>query len=230
MYNTEKVFTGQRNRLSFTVLFCAVCLALNGCIRKADEKPEPPPVPSPSESSAPEESTAKKELVAVFHTSLGKISCELYPEEAPLTVESFVSLAKGEKEWTDPKTGKKTTRPLYSGTIFHRVIPAFMIQGGDPLGTGFGGPGYQFEDEFSENLKFDSPGILAMANSGPGTNGSQFFITVAPTPWLNNRHTIFGKVIDGQDVANTISTVERDRQDRPLTPVMLERVEIIEKE
>src|SRR5690606_7363957 len=142
---------------------------------------------------------AQANTKAIIHTSDGDITIELYPEKAPKTVENFVGLATGKKTWTDPKSGKAVNdKPLYNGTIFHRTIPGFMIQGGDPLGTGTGGPGYRFEDEFSD-LTFDQPYLLAMANAGPGTNGSQFFITAGPTPHLNNRHTIFGKVTSGQD-------------------------------
>ena len=168
-------------------------------------------------------------LYAELETSQGTIVCELYAKEAPITVANFVALAKGEKEWLDPKTHEKTTKPLYDGTIFHRVIPDFMIQGGDPLGLGIGGPGYKFVDEFCDELGFDQVGRLAMANSGPGTNGSQFFITVAKTDWLNNKHTIFGQVIKGQKVVETISKVERDSQDKPNEAVVLKKVTIKEK-
>lgn len=167
-------------------------------------------------------------MIAVFETSMGNITCELYPDKAPLTVKNFVGLAKGEIKWIDPKTKESTERPLYDGTIFHRVIPDFMIQGGDPLGLGVGGPGYRFEDEIDPTLNFDETGMLAMANSGPNTNGSQFFITVAPTPWLTGLHTIFGKVIKGQDVADKISVVKAV-SDRPVTPVILKKVKIEEK-
>ncbi|MFA5104393.1 MAG: peptidylprolyl isomerase, partial [Candidatus Margulisiibacteriota bacterium] len=138
---------------------------------------------------------SKKSLYAVFETSLGRITCELYPDKAPLTVKNFTGLAKGSVRWIDPSNELATERPLYNDTVFHRVIPDFMIQGGDPLGNGTGGPGYRFEDEINPTLTFEKKGILAMANSGPNTNGSQFFITVAPAPWLNGRHTIFGRVV-----------------------------------
>ena len=134
---------------------------------------------------------------AVFDTTLGEITCELFPDKAPVTVENFVGLANGTKEFVDPKTKERIKRPFYNGLVFHRVIPDFMIQGGCPLGSGTGGPGYNFQDEFSKDLSFDKPGRLAMANAGPGTNGSQFFITVAPTDWLDNQHTIFGQVVKG---------------------------------
>ncbi len=167
------------------------------------------------------------ELYATLETSTGTIKVRLFPREAPKTVANFVGLATGTKEWTDPKTGQKAKRPLYDGTIFHRVIPEFMIQGGDPLGRGTGGPGYKFEDEFA-GRKFDKPGLLAMANAGPNSNGSQFFITEVATPWLNNRHTIFGEVIDGMEVVRTIARVSRGPSDRPEHDVVLERVIISE--
>ena len=165
---------------------------------------------------------------ATLHTSLGDIVIELFPNHAPKTVENFVGLATGAKEWTDPRTGKKSTEKLYEGTIFHRVISGFMIQGGDPLGQGFGGPGYQFADEFHGELQFDRPYILAMANSGPGTNGSQFFITVAATAWLNRKHTIFGEVKDAasQAVVDKIGATPTGAQDKPVTPVVINSVTI----
>ena len=165
-------------------------------------------------------------LYAVVYTSLGNIVCRLFDKDAPKAVANFRGLATGTKAWTDPNTGAQKHTPLYSGTTFHRVIPQFMIQGGDPTGTGMGSPGYKFEDEVSSNHTFDHPGILAMANSGPNTNGSQFFITVAPTPWLNGKHTIFGEVVSGQDVVDKISQVPRDDQDKPLTPVKILRISI----
>src|SRR5438874_10198518 len=164
---------------------------------------------------------------AVFDTTLGPIICRLFEKEAPNTVKNFTDLASGEREWTHPITRAKSKTPLYNGTIFHRVIPNFMIQGGDPAGTGFGGPGYQFEDETKGSAhKFDKPGKLAMANAGPGTNGSQFFITVAATPWLDGHHTIFGQVISGQDVADAITKVDKDSSDRPSTPVVIKHITI----
>lgn len=166
-------------------------------------------------------------LYAVMETNLGDITIELFPEEAPKTVENFVGLAEGKREWVDPKARKKVKRPLYDGLIFHRVIPGFMIQGGDPMRNGMGGPGYQFEDEFSSKLKFDRPGRLAMANAGPNTNGSQFFITEGATPHLNNRHTIFGQVFKGQDVVRKIARVPRDRRDKPNHDVTLKKVRIV---
>ena len=151
------------------------------------------------------------------------------PEHAPVTVANFVGLATGKREWTDPRDRRNRGDPLYAGTVFHRVIKDFMIQGGDPEGTGRGGPGYQFQDECPPGgPSFDRPGPLAMANAGPNTNGSQFFVTVVPTPWLTGKHTIFGEVTDGMDVVNAISTVPTDGRDRPTHGVVLERVEISE--
>jgi peptidyl-prolyl cis-trans isomerase A (cyclophilin A) len=165
-------------------------------------------------------------LTATLRTSEGTVRVRLFPDQAPKTVRNFVELAEGSREWTDPRTGQQTSGRLYDGTVFHRVIPRFMIQGGDPLGTGTGGPGYQFADEFHPDLSFDRPYLLAMANAGPGTNGSQFFITVAPTPHLNGRHTIFGEVVDGSDVIDSISQVQTGRNDRPAKDVVLESVTI----
>jgi peptidyl-prolyl cis-trans isomerase A (cyclophilin A) len=162
-------------------------------------------------------------LTATLRTSLGTIVLRLFPDAAPATVRNFVELAEGTREWTDPRTKRPTTRKLYDGTVFHRVIPNFMIQGGDPLGTGRGGPGYQFGDEFHPDLTFSRPYILAMANAGPGTNGSQFFITTARTPWLDRKHTIFGEVIEGADVVDRISRV-KTQKDQPVTDVVLESV------
>lgn len=164
---------------------------------------------------------------ATFVTSKGNIKVKLLPEHAPKTVENFIGLATGTKEWTHPRTGQKHSgESLYAGTIFHRVIPNFMIQGGDPLGNGTGDPGYKFEDEVQGGPSFDGPGYLAMANSGPGTNGSQFFITVANTSWLTGKHTIFGVVTEGQEVADEISRVSTRAGDRPFIDVVLEEVKI----
>jgi len=170
---------------------------------------------------------AKEKIIAKIVTSMGDINCELFPEKAPKTVANFIGLAEGTKEWLILGTNQWVKKPLYSGTIFHRVIPDFMIQGGDPLGNGTGGPGYKFEDEFSSDLKFDVPGRLAMANAGPNTNGSQFFITERPTPHLNNRHTIFGQCKE-VDVVKAIARVERDlSNDRPKTDVVIKEIKII---
>jgi peptidyl-prolyl cis-trans isomerase A (cyclophilin A) len=179
---------------------------LLGCVK---EKEKPAPV---------------KEVYATLKTNQGEIVLRLFPKDAPKTVENFVGLASGQKEWTDPKTGQRSKRPLYDGTLFHRVIPDFMIQGGDPLGTGRGDPGYRFEDEFGAGRLFDKPGLLAMANAGPNTNGSQFFITTSTPSWLNNRHTIFGEVVKGYEVVERISKVPRDPQDRPLEPVTIDKL------
>lgn len=168
----------------------------------------------------------KKTMFAVLDTSMGKIKIKLFNEEAPKTVENFVGLAEGTKEFTDPKTGTKLKRAFYDGLVFHRVIPDFMIQGGCPLGAGTGGPGYNFADEFHPKLKHTKPGILSMANSGPGTNGSQFFITVAATPWLDNKHTIFGEVVEGLDVVMNISKVSKGANDKPVEPVVIKSVHI----
>ena len=166
---------------------------------------------------------------AVFVTNKGSFTVKLFPENAPIAVSNFIDLATGKREWKDPRDGQSKTENLYDGTIFHRVIPDFMIQGGDPTGTGMGGPGYRFEDEFPPGgPAFDKAGILAMANAGPGTNGSQFFVTVAPTPHLNNRHTIFGEVTEGMDVVNAISTVATGAQDKPLEDVVIERIDVSE--
>jgi peptidyl-prolyl cis-trans isomerase A (cyclophilin A) len=166
-------------------------------------------------------------MYATFETTEGTIVCRLFEKDAPKTVANFVDLADGKREWKHPATGKKSNDRLYDGTIFHRVIPDFMLQGGDPQGTGTGGPGYQFEDETKGSPhKFDKPGKLAMANAGPNTNGSQFFITVVPTDWLTGKHTIFGEVVEGQDVVNKITKVARGRNDRPNKDVVLKKVTI----
>jgi peptidyl-prolyl cis-trans isomerase A (cyclophilin A) len=167
---------------------------------------------------------------ATLHTNHGDIIVELFPNHAPKTVANFVELASGKREWVDPRTGEKSSANLYDGTVFHRVISGFMIQGGDPLGTGTGGPGYRFADEFHPELNFDRPYLLAMANSGPGTNGSQFFITVAPTTWLNRKHSIFGEVIDAasQAVVDKIATTKTGSGDRPVQAVVIESVTITE--
>jgi peptidyl-prolyl cis-trans isomerase A (cyclophilin A) len=170
---------------------------------------------------------AKLPTTAVIETTAGKISLKLFGDQAPKTVENFAGLATGKKNWTDPVSGEaRKGKPLYSGTVFHRVIPNFMVQGGDPAGNGTGGPGYQFEDETKPTDSFAKPGILAMANSGPNTNGSQFFITVAPTPWLNGRHTIFGEVTGGMDVVNKVVNSPRDGRDRPLQEIKIIKVTV----
>lgn len=173
-------------------------------------------------------------MQATIHTSAGDISLELFPQSAPITVKNFTDLATGARQWTHPITGETSTEPLYSGTVFHRVISGFMIQGGDPIGTGTGGPGYVFDDEIDPALGFTEPYLLAMANAGTrggqGTNGSQFFITVAPTTWLNGKHTIFGRVLDdaSRAVVDKIAATQTDRSDRPLEDIMIESIDITE--
>jgi len=165
-------------------------------------------------------------LTATLRTNQGDIVLRLFPDHAPKTVRNFVGLAEGTREWTDPRTGQPSKEKLYDGTVFHRVIPGFMIQGGDPLGTGTGGPGYKFGDEFHPDLSFNRPYLLAMANAGPGTNSSQFFITTVPTPWLTDKHTIFGEVVQSADIVDKISNVQTDSRDRPANDVVIESVEI----
>jgi peptidyl-prolyl cis-trans isomerase A (cyclophilin A) len=169
-----------------------------------------------------------EELYATLSTNRGDIVLKLLPDHAPKTVRNFVELAEGKREWVDPRTGQKSTEPLYNGTIFHRVISGFMLQGGDPLGTGTGGPGYRFADEFHPELQFDRPYLLAMANAGPGTNGSQFFITVGATPWLNRKHSIFGEVADApsREVVDRIAAVPTGAMDRPAEDVVIESVQV----
>jgi len=169
-------------------------------------------------------------LLAHFTTSEGNFTVRLFDAEVPNTVANFTGLAEGTKEWTDPRTGRKSKEPYYNGTVFHRVIAEFMIQGGDPLGQGTGGPGYKFADEFNPKLRHNKPGILSMANSGPNTNGGQFFITLVPTSWLDNKHSVFGEVVDGMDVVNKIgSTTTSKPGDRPLKPITIQSVTIERK-
>ncbi|MEU6373793.1 peptidylprolyl isomerase [Streptomyces sp. NPDC046909] len=174
-----------------------------------------------------------EQLYATLKTSQGDIEVRLLPNHAPKTVKNFVELAQGERTWTHPGTGEVSTKKLYDGTVFHRIISGFMIQGGDPLGTGIGGPGYEFGDEFHPDLRFDKPYLLAMANAGPGTNGSQFFITVGTTTWLNRKHTIFGEVTDAasQKVVDTIAALPTNpRTERPLNDVVIESVVVETRE
>ena len=168
------------------------------------------------------------ELFATLATNRGDIVVSLFEHHAPVTVENFVGLANGTKSYVDPKSGRETTGRFYDGTTFHRVIAGFMVQGGDPLGTGTGGPGYTFKDEIHPELSFDRPYLLAMANAGPGTNGSQFFVTVGPTPHLNRKHTIFGEVADqaSRDVVDTIAGTRTGRGDKPVDPIVIESVTI----
>ena len=163
---------------------------------------------------------------ATLRTTHGDIVVELFADRAPRTVENFLGLATGEQEWTDPETGETRTEPLYEDVVFHRIIEGFMIQGGDPTGTGRGGPGYQFDDEFHPELRHDGPGILSMANSGPDTNGSQFFITLDAQPHLDDRHSVFGQVIEGMDVVREIGDVSTDRNDQPQEEVAIETVDV----
>lgn len=165
---------------------------------------------------------------AIVHTNFGDIRINLFPNHAPKTVRNFVGLADGSQEWKDPSTGAAGTGPLYKDVTFHRIIPDFMIQGGDPLGTGTGGPGYKFQDEFHPELQFDRPYLLAMANAGPNTNGSQFFITLVPTAWLTHKHTIFGEVADqpSRDVVDKIGSTPTGAGDRPVNPVIIESIDI----
>jgi peptidyl-prolyl cis-trans isomerase A (cyclophilin A) len=175
---------------------------------------------------AAETAEKKGPVYATFKTTMGDVVILLFDDKAPKTVANFVGLASGTREWVDPKTGEKVKRPLYNGTIFHRVIPGFMIQGGDPLGNGTGGPGYRFEDEFHPDLRHSKAGILSMANAGPNTNGSQFFITHQATPNLDGRHSVFGEVVKGQEVVVAIGNVSRDSRDRPNKDVVLKEVVI----
>ncbi len=165
-------------------------------------------------------------LLAHFTTSEGNFTVHLFDDKVPNTVANFVGLAEGTKEWTDPKTHQKMKKPYYNGLIFHRVIADFMIQGGDPIGTGTGGPGYNFKDEFHPTLRHTKAGILSMANAGPNTNGSQFFITLVPTPWLDNKHSVFGEVTDGMDVVEKIGKTKTGPGDRPVKPITIESVKI----
>jgi peptidyl-prolyl cis-trans isomerase A (cyclophilin A) len=169
-----------------------------------------------------------EDIYVTLSTSLGDVRVQLFPNHAPKTVANFVELAEGTREWVDPRSGQRGKTPLYDGTIFHRVISGFMIQGGDPLGTGTGGPGYRFNDEIHPELGFTKPYLLAMANAGPGTNGSQFFITVQPTTWLTGKHTIFGEVADqaSRDVVDAIAAAETGAMDRPKTDVVVEKVTV----
>ena len=165
-------------------------------------------------------------VYAQFVTSEGNFTVRLFDQEAPKTVENFVGLAEGTKEWTDPRTSQKVTKPYYDGVIFHRVIDGFMIQSGDPLGQGIGGPGYNFNDEFHPKLRHNKAGILSMANRGPNTNGGQFFITLGPTPHLDDRHSVFGEVTEGMDVVRKIGSTPTGAQDRPLKPIVIQTIKI----
>ena len=213
----------------FVVPYFAAIFALSSAaFAQQSNPPAQEPLPDAPEATAAAMIHPNGPTV-VMDTSMGRITCQFFQKQAPKAVANFVALAQGTRDWTDPATKKAMHRkPLYDGTIFHRVIPEFMIQGGDPTGTGMGDPGYTFEDEFDPNLGFDVPGRLAMANSGPNTNGSQFFITEAPTPHLNGHHTIFGQCDEpGINVVKTIARVQTNSEDKPLVPVVLRKVMIV---
>jgi peptidyl-prolyl cis-trans isomerase A (cyclophilin A) len=199
-----------RRRAVHIALLAGLALLLSAGLATAGEKEKPVAEP----------------LYATLKTNMGVIVIRLFDDKAPKTVENFVGLATGTKEWTDPRSGQKVKQPLYNGTIFHRVIPGFMIQGGDPLGRGTGGPGYRFADEFHPELRHNKAGILSMANAGPNTNGSQFFITLGPTPHLDNRHSVFGEVVQGQEVVVAIGNAPRGANDRPAKDAVLQEVVI----
>ena len=165
-------------------------------------------------------------VYAQFVTTEGSFTIRLFDQEAPRTVENFIGLAEGTRTWTDPRTNQSVTRPYYDGVVFHRVISGFMIQGGDPLGEGIGGPGYTFADEFHPKLRHNKAGVLSMANRGPNTNGGQFFITLAPTPHLDDRHSVFGEVVDGMDVVRAIGNTPTGERDRPVTPIVIQQIRI----
>lgn len=201
------------------VLLLAAAAACSSSGKRASEPEELPGMKSAGAAG----------LYAVLETSRGEIEIRLFQDEAPKTVENFVGLAKGEKGRTDAEAKPSANRPFYDGTLFHRVIPEFMIQGGDPTGTGSGGPGYSFADELHPGRGFSKPGMVAMANTGPDSNGSQFFITLSPTPWLDNRHTIFGEVVRGMEVAAAIAASPRGDADRPIQDQILKKVRIEER-
>ena len=215
-------------KLRFLASSSVLCAAFAATVFAQDTTKPAEPLPDAPQATAAAMVHPNGPTV-VMDTTMGRITCQFYEKQAPKTVANFIALAKGTKDWTDPQTQKKMhNKSLYDGTVFHRVIPEFMIQGGDPTGTGMGDPGYRFEDEFDPNLNFDVPGRLAMANSGPNTNGSQFFITEVPTEHLNQRHTIFGQCDDASmTVVKAIARVERGPNDKPVTPVVLQKVTIV---
>ena len=220
-----------RNRRRFiTGLLAAGSAAVAGCGDTENGGAEPAEESDPNaevEAEPEPDESQQDQVAATLQTSKGAIEVELYGDRAPRTVDNFVRLATGSREWTDPETGDTVTgTPLYEDVLFHRVIDGFMIQTGDPTGTGRGGPGYMFDDEFHEELRHDGPGVLSMANSGPDTNGSQFFITLEATPHLDDRHSVFGQVTAGLNVVRDIGSVETDGDDRPVDPVALESVGI----
>ena len=206
----------------------AIAVTTVAALAQETQKPVEPALPDAPQATAAALIRPNGPTV-VMDTSMGRITCQFFQKEAPKTVANFIALAEGTKDWTDPQTHQKIhNKSLYNGTIFHRVIPDFMIQGGDPIGTGTGDPGYTFEDEFNPDLNFDVPGRLAMANSGPNTNGSQFFITEVPTEHLNQKHTIFGQCDEPSiNVVKAIARVQRDDNDKPVTPVILQKVTIV---
>ena len=208
-----------------TLIALAATGVLAGC---TGDNPDSTDNQDSTDSSDPTDSTQRAGTqTATLQTSRGSITVELYGDRAPRTVANFVGLATGSKAWTDPETGETVEgEPLYDDVLFHRVIDGFMIQTGDPTGTGRGGPGYQFDDEFHEDLRHDGPGVVSMANSGPDTNGSQFFVTLTATPHLDDRHSVFGQVTDGMAVVREIGSVETDRNDQPVEPVVLEAVAV----
>jgi peptidyl-prolyl cis-trans isomerase A (cyclophilin A) len=209
---------------AFPVSVLACAATVFAAAQQSNELPDAP-------GATAEVTTVPNGPFAVIDTSMGRITCQFYQKQAPVAVANFIGLAEGTKDWTDPTTGKlQRHKPLYDGTIFHRVIPGFMIQGGDPTGTGMGGPGYSFNDEFDPNLNFDRPGRLAMANSGPNTNGSQFFVTEQGYPSLNQGYTLLGQCDDaGVDVVKAIARVPRNSDDKPLSPVTLIKMTIVEE-
>lgn len=215
-------------RIKFFASTLAIAAASLTAVAQDTSKPAEPALPDAPQATAAAMIHPNGPTV-IMDTSMGRITCQFFEKQAPKTVANFVGLAQGKKDWVDPGTQKKMhDKPLYDGTIFHRVIPEFMIQGGDPTGTGAGDPGFTFEDELDPNLNFDVPGRLAMANSGPGTNGTQFFITEVPTEHLNQHHTIFGQCDDPSvNVVKAIARVERDPSDKPVTPVVLKKVTIV---
>jgi peptidyl-prolyl cis-trans isomerase A (cyclophilin A) len=215
-------------KLRFLASSSVLCAAFAATVFAQDTTKPAEPLPDAPQATAAAMIHPNGPTV-VMDTTMGRITCQFYERQAPKTVANFIALAKGTKDWTDPQTQKKMhNKSLYDGTVFHRVIPEFMIQGGDPTGTGMGDPGYRFEDEFDPNLNFDVPGRLAMANSGPNTNGSQFFITEVPTEHLNQRHTIFGQCDDASmTVVKAIARVERGPNDKPVTPVVLQKVTVV---
>jgi peptidyl-prolyl cis-trans isomerase A (cyclophilin A) len=220
--------TCMRLRTNLLISTLAIAVTTIAALAQETQKPVEPALPDAPQATA-EALIRPNGPTVVMDTSMGRITCQFFQKEAPKTVANFIALAEGTKDWTDPQTHQKIhNKSLYNGTIFHRVISDFMIQGGDPIGTGTGDPGYTFEDEFNPDLNFDVPGRLAMANSGPNTNGSQFFITEVPTEHLNQKHTIFGQCDEPSiNVVKAIARVQRDDNDKPVTPVILQKVTIV---